>query len=426
MKMTITDQIKLLNKKNMQNDAQYDLDRKAAKISALSSNNLDKYEYLTGEDLRLKPSTIEQAKFEYSPLGKIFNKGLDKYDEKEGLLKRLKNIEDKNEEQLKLPSNTNKTSSYIKSESDYNYDNNCAFYKFYRDFQNIKDSSLKSKYNDTSKFYKTLNEFKNHKTNIDKTQQRKNKVINSTVTLYNNYFDSYKKAFNETRNETFDKTTLDDYDPYKFKIESLLPEWLESKNDFNEAKKLIDDIEVDINKVKVSKEDKKVFNDLNKLIIDINNNKVKKEDAVERLNKSISDLDQLKQKQSTVLRNKMVQVVYQLFNSFGFNKEFAPLFSQIKSEQTEEKMQKPWWFKINKPEFEELTSDIYDNQNNKDFKITINKKTYDLKNAKKFWTKITKSKISKNETEKLYKELIQKDFDARKREKSNSTKKNNI
>ena len=44
----------------MQNNAQYDLDRKAAKISALSSNNLDKYEYLTGEDLGLKPSTIEQ------------------------------------------------------------------------------------------------------------------------------------------------------------------------------------------------------------------------------------------------------------------------------------------------------------------------------------------------------------------------------
>ena len=55
-------------------------------------------------------------------------------------------------------------------------------------------------------------------------------------------------------------------------------------------------IEVDINKVKVSKEDKKVFNELNKLIIDINNNKIKKEDAVERLNKSISDSDQLKQK----------------------------------------------------------------------------------------------------------------------------------
>ena len=87
--MTITDQIKILNRKIIQNEAQYDLDRKAAKTSALSSNNLDKYEYLTGEDLGLKPSTIEQIKFEYSLLGKIFNKGLSKDHQKEGLFKRL-------------------------------------------------------------------------------------------------------------------------------------------------------------------------------------------------------------------------------------------------------------------------------------------------------------------------------------------------
>ena len=60
----------------MQNEAQYDLDREAARISALSSNNLHKYEYLTGEDLGLKPSTVEQERFEYSPLSKILNKGL--------------------------------------------------------------------------------------------------------------------------------------------------------------------------------------------------------------------------------------------------------------------------------------------------------------------------------------------------------------
>ena len=67
--MTITDQLKILNRKIMQNETQYDLDRTPAKISALSSNNLDKYEYLTGEDLDLKPSAIEQTKFEYSPIG---------------------------------------------------------------------------------------------------------------------------------------------------------------------------------------------------------------------------------------------------------------------------------------------------------------------------------------------------------------------
>ena len=192
--MTVTDQIKILNRKIMQNEAQDNLDRKVAKISALSSNNLDKYEYLTSEDLSLKPSTIKQAKFEYSSLGKIFNRGLDKDDQKEGFLKILKHIEDKNEEQLKLFSNATKTSSHTKNESDYNYDNNkFALYKIYRDFQNFKDSSLEPKYDDISKFYSALNEFKNHKTNTDETQQHKNRVIDNAVELYNNYFDSYKK-----------------------------------------------------------------------------------------------------------------------------------------------------------------------------------------------------------------------------------------
>ena len=85
--MTITDQIKILDRKVMQNEAQYNLDRKAAKRSALSSNNLDKDEYLTGEDLGSRPSTVEQAKFEYSPLGKIFNKGLSEDDKKKRCLR---------------------------------------------------------------------------------------------------------------------------------------------------------------------------------------------------------------------------------------------------------------------------------------------------------------------------------------------------
>ena len=100
--MTVTDQIKILDKNNKQNEAQYDLDKKAAKILALSSRVLDKFEYLTGEDVGYKPSTVvEQAKFYYSPLSKLSNKELKEEDKKEGLLKRLKNNEGKNKEQLK-------------------------------------------------------------------------------------------------------------------------------------------------------------------------------------------------------------------------------------------------------------------------------------------------------------------------------------
>ena len=63
---------------------------------------MDKYELLTGEDLDLNSSTVEQVKFEYSPLGKMFHKGLSEEDKKEKLLKKLKNIEDKNEQQLQV------------------------------------------------------------------------------------------------------------------------------------------------------------------------------------------------------------------------------------------------------------------------------------------------------------------------------------
>ena len=72
--MTLTEQVKILDDKIKANQAQYYLDREAAKITALSSKELDKYEYLTGEDLGYKPDVIQKAKFEYSPLGEDFNK----------------------------------------------------------------------------------------------------------------------------------------------------------------------------------------------------------------------------------------------------------------------------------------------------------------------------------------------------------------
>ena len=67
--MTIEDQIK-------DEKLQYDINREAAKISALSSGKLDKYEYLTGEEIlpSNQQQIIQQAKFNYSPLGKAFEK----------------------------------------------------------------------------------------------------------------------------------------------------------------------------------------------------------------------------------------------------------------------------------------------------------------------------------------------------------------
>ena len=81
--MTIEDKIK-------DEKLQYDINREAAKISALSSGKIDKYEYLTGEEIlpSNQKQIIEQAKFTYSPLGKAFEK-------------QTKTIEDQGEKQIK-------------------------------------------------------------------------------------------------------------------------------------------------------------------------------------------------------------------------------------------------------------------------------------------------------------------------------------
>ena len=89
--MTRKEQIKILDDKIEANNAQYDLDRMNAEISAYSSGDLPKYEYLTKKDLGYKPNAVEKVKFEYSPIGKVFTDGLVKKDKskKVGLFKRL-------------------------------------------------------------------------------------------------------------------------------------------------------------------------------------------------------------------------------------------------------------------------------------------------------------------------------------------------
>ena len=87
--------------------------------------------------MEYKPSVFEQAKFDYSPLGNIFTKGLDKYDQKEGLFKRLENIKEKNEELLNAFNTTNKVISPSKNKT------NKKFAKF-KDTDEFKTFSLDS------------------------------------------------------------------------------------------------------------------------------------------------------------------------------------------------------------------------------------------------------------------------------------------
>ena len=95
--MTRKEQIKILNDKIKSNANQYKIDRLNAEISAFSSGDLNKYEFLTRKDLKYKPNALGKAKFEFSPLDKAISTGLDKkavgYQE-EGVIKLLKDIID--------------------------------------------------------------------------------------------------------------------------------------------------------------------------------------------------------------------------------------------------------------------------------------------------------------------------------------------
>ena len=90
-------QNKILDNKIKSNNNEYKIDRLNAKISDYSSGDLNKYEFLTRKDLNYKPDAFDKARFEFSPLGRSFNKGLDKtisnYQE-EGVIKLLKEIRD--------------------------------------------------------------------------------------------------------------------------------------------------------------------------------------------------------------------------------------------------------------------------------------------------------------------------------------------
>ena len=77
-KMTVSERIKIIDNKVEQNKAQYNLDRQTAKMPALSSRNVGKYEFLAGEDVSPEKYLLEKAaaikRFEYSPLGREFKK----------------------------------------------------------------------------------------------------------------------------------------------------------------------------------------------------------------------------------------------------------------------------------------------------------------------------------------------------------------
>ena len=200
--MTRKEQNKTLDDKIKANERQHELDRINAEISAYSSGDLPKYECLTNKDLNYKPDAFEQARFEYSPLGKVFIDGLDKSDREEGLLKRLKNIEDKSNTQLlairNIPRLAIKDENNGSFKSDYDVDDE---YKTIQDFKKeLIDKNILHKDGD-KKFDNIVNKWK-------QTKDKEIVYINNKNKVGTRYFDIYE-TFKEYLNENIKYEEID-------------------------------------------------------------------------------------------------------------------------------------------------------------------------------------------------------------------------
>ena len=200
--MTRKDQIKILNDKIEANKRQYDLERTNAEISAYSSGDLPKYEYLTKKDFKYKPDAFEQAKFEYLPLGKVFTDGLDKSDRNEGLLKKLKSIEDKNNNQLLAIKNILKPA--IKGENNGGFRSDDDVNDEYKTIQDFKQKLIDENILDIN----AVGKFDNI---VDKWKQTKDKKIvykNVDTKVNTKKFNIYK-IFENYLNKSIDYDGID-------------------------------------------------------------------------------------------------------------------------------------------------------------------------------------------------------------------------
>ena len=128
---------------------------------------MEKYKYLTGEDLGHRPSVLEKTKFEYSPLGMSLSKSFKKDN--------VKNIANR--------------------ESDFDYDGKYKFYRFYKQYDEFEEMSLDSKHNKIKEFNKLLIKFKTLRPKNPKSQLKKKQIMKNVDELYKKYYNAYKNDY---------------------------------------------------------------------------------------------------------------------------------------------------------------------------------------------------------------------------------------
>ena len=206
-----------------------------------------------------------------------------------------------------------------------------------------------------------------------------------------------KKKFDYKQFELFDKTdkklTLDE-ETKKDEQPKLteLPNWLHSRNDFKKAIKLIEDIRADANNGKSTSGNKRLFNNLDKLINGIKNKKTTRKDVIEKIKNIVSDLDQQRQKEKTVLQNKMIDVVYYFFNSLGISSQPGRIML-LK------------WVKVSEERFDEILSTVT-KAKNEGLKNSADGREITLDNAQSLLKDLGNGMLDKYESKNRYNDIV--------------------
>ena len=216
--MSISNKIKAINNNIEQNKVQYSLDRQTAKISALSSRNVSKHEFLTGKDVLPEKDLLERAaaikRFEYSPLGKTFAKQtnvikkqteiINKKEDKRNKLKTIIVTDGKYRDKVRnalLYLLNEQVEKYVEIDKRMKPEDLVYGKHNFNRYGTVISliSNFLTGVNDTDKMYKMLNEFSNEINELRsdylaKQDEEIDDVIESDSLVYNNqsnFFDDY-------------------------------------------------------------------------------------------------------------------------------------------------------------------------------------------------------------------------------------------
>ena len=328
--MTRKEQNKILDAKIKSNVNQYKVDRLNAEISAFSSGDLNKYEFLKRIDLNYKPNALDKARFEFSPLDKTFSIGLDKTSQgyqEEGIIKLLKDIRDGLEGGIipRAPRRSDddddddddddeqKRLSKLLGELRTNEDN--------KEFKNKPKEDKLDKFVNNMPDLETeeeaiLNKFKEDEINkiFEDKENRLNK-LNSNVKKIKDYIKENNNKLNTIKYKL--DYTENERNNLLLNSNQLYGKLEETKNELYETKKRLDEAEDDVNK-------KTKYIDKLKEIqekVDYQENEIKKnKNKLNAKNKIIKNLENEKNEISKKLAEK-VKELKDNFNEMVNNKE---------------------------------------------------------------------------------------------------------